>query len=263
MLLAIDSGNTNVVFAIFSDDGEILGEWRAGTENNRTADEFGIWLTQLLEQEMIKQKEITSSILATVVPDNLIHLKALCFKYFNSEALVIGDPRLKLGLNVLVENPSEVGADRLCNAVAAHDTYDGPILILDFGTATTFDVIDKNGNYCGGVIAPGISLSLEALHHGAARLPRVAIDKPDAVIGNDTVSAMRSGIFWGHISLIEGMITRITDEFGSPMKVVATGGLADFFYQSCNAIDLSDSSLTLRGLFKIFQANKHLKDLNE
>ena len=197
--------------------------------------------------------------MATVVPDNLIHLKDLCFKYFNCDALVIGDPKLKLGLNVLVENPSEVGADRLCNAVAAHDAYEGPILILDFGTATTFDVIDKNGNYCGGVIAPGINLSLEALHHGAARLPRVAIDRPDNVIGKDTVTAMRSGIFWGHISLIEGMITRITKEFGSPMKVIATGGLAEFFYKSCDAIDVSDSSLTLRGLYRIFQANKNLK----
>ena len=262
MLLAIDSGNTNVVFAVFSDVGEILGEWRAGTENNRTADEFGIWLTQLLEQDGIDKNKITSAILATVVPDNLIHLNSLCSKYFNCEALVIGDPNVKLGLRILIDNPNEVGADRVCNAVAAHDTYDGPILILDFGTATTFDVIDGNGNYCGGAIFPGINLSLEALHHGAAKLPRVAIDEPDFVIGNDTVSAMKSGIFWGHISMIEGMITRIEDEFGSSMKVVATGGLAELFYNTCSAIDVSDSSLTLRGLFKIFQENKHFKASN-
>ena len=240
MLLAIDSGNSNTVFAVFSKDGEIQGEWRAAGESNRTADEFGIWLTQLLDQEGIDRKKIKSAIIATVVPDNLIHLKSLCKKYFNCDALVIGDPRVDLGLKVLINNPHEVGADRLCNAVAAHKTYKGPLLILDFGTATTFDVIDGEGNYCGGAIYPGINLSLEALHHGAAQLPRVAVDKPESVIGKDTVSAMRSGIFWGHVSMIEGMVTRICSEVGSPLKVVATGGLAQLFNGSCDAIDFYD-----------------------
>jgi len=262
MLLAIDSGNTNIVFAVFSDDGELLGEWRAGTEQNKTDDEFGVWLTQLLGQDGISSKNITSAILATVVPDNLIHLKSLCLKYFDCEALIIGDPNVKLGVNILTDNPSEVGADRLCNAVAAHDSYEGPVLILDFGTATTFDVIDGNGNYCGGAIFPGINLSLEALHHGAAKLPRVAIDEPELVIGKDTVSAMRSGIFWGHVSMIEGMVTRISEEFGSSMKVIATGGLAELFYNSCESVDVCDSTLTLRGLLNIAQANKKPPKLN-
>ena len=255
MLLAIDSGNTNIVFAVFSDDGAIKGEWRAATESNRTADEFGIWLAQLLEQEHINKNEISSAIIATVVPDNLIHLKSLCTKYFNCNALVVGDPRIDLNLKVLIDNPSEVGADRLCNAVAAHKTYAGPLLILDFGTATTFDIIDGAGNYCGGVIFPGINLSLEALHLGAAQLPRVAVERPSKVIGTGTTSAMRSGIFWGHISMIEGMIKRINIEFGSQMKVIATGGLAELFEPSCEAIDIYDPNLTLRGLFSIYQYN--------
>ena len=262
MLLAIDSGNTNIVFAVFSDTGDLQGEWRAGTESNRTADEFGIWLSQLLEKEGIEKQKITSAIIATVVPDNLAHLKLLCLKYFNCDAMVIGDPEVELGLEILIDHPREVGADRLCNAVAAHDTYGGPLLILDFGTATTFDVIYNEGDYCGGAIYPGINLSLEALHHGAAKLPRVAIDKPDAVIGKDTVSAMRSGIFWGHVSMIEGMVARISNEFGCSMKVVATGGLADLFHTSCDAIDICDPSLTLRGLFTIFKANEKHRDTN-
>ena len=256
MLLVIDSGNTNIVFAVFSENGELMGEWRSGTESNRTADEFGIWLIQLLTQHGINKEDITDAIIATVVPDNLIHLKNLCRQYFKTDATVVGDPEVTLGLNIKVDNPGEVGADRLCNAVAAHQSYVGPLLILDFGTATTFDVIDGEGSYRGGVIYPGINLSLEALHLGAAQLPRVAIDKPDTVIGTGTVSAMRSGIFWGHVSMIEGMTTRIIDEFGAPMKVVATGGLAEFFNNNCNAIDTYDPNLTLRGLLAIHRLNK-------
>ena len=257
MLLAIDSGNTNIVFAIFSVDGEVMGEWRSGTESNRTADEFGIWLTQLLTHHGVNKEDITDAIIATVVPDNLIHLKNLCRQYFKADPTVVGDPGINLGLEVRVDNPQEVGADRLCNAVAAHHSYDGPLLILDLGTATTFDVIDGEGSYRGGVIYPGINLSLEALHLGAAQLPRVAIGKPDAVIGTGTISAMRSGIFWGHVSMIEGMTTRIIEEFGAPMKVVATGGLAELFINNSNAIDAYDPNLTLRGLLAIHNLNKH------
>ena len=256
MLLAIDSGNTNVVFAVFSDDGDVQGEWRAGTESNRTADEFGIWLTQLLDHDGVDKTAISESIVATVVPDNLVHLKNLCRKYFDSDPLIVGDPDVDLGLNVLIDNPWEVGADRLCNAVAAHASYEGPLMILDFGTATTFDVIDGEGSYRGGVIYPGINLSLEALHLGAAQLPRVAVGKPDKVIGTGTISAMRSGIFWGHVSMIEGMITRISEEFGAPMKVIATGGLAQLFKENCYAIDAYDPNLTLRGLLAIQNLNK-------
>ena len=255
MLLAIDSGNTNVVFAIFSKDGELIGEWRAATEAGRTADEFGVWLGQLLAADGISPDDINSAIIATVVPANLIHLQALCEKYFNCKPLVVGDSKMDRGIKILIDNPKEVGADRLCNAVAAHDKYSGPVLIIDFGTATSFDVVDSDGNYRGGVIAPGVNLSLEALHMGAAQLPRVAIERPDSVVGTGTVSAMQSGIFWGHVSMIEGMTSRIAAELDSEPTVIATGGLASMFTEATNAINHWEADLTINGLLCIYQRN--------
>ena len=255
MLLAIDAGNTNIVFAVFNDNGEIVGEWRAATKAGRTADEYGIWLRQLLEGDRLSPGDIDGAIIATVVPDNLIHLKNLCHKYFDVEAKVVGDPEVKLGIEVLIDNPNEVGADRLCNAVAAHLTYGGLLMVVDFGTATTFDVVDRDGNYMGGVISPGINLSLEALHLGAAQLPRVAVEQPENVIGTNTVTAMRSGIFWGYVSMIEGMVARISEEFGDTLKVVGTGGLAPMFQQASSVLEHSDGDLTLRGLYAIYQRN--------
>lgn len=255
MLLAIDSGNTNVVFAVFSMDGEVVGEWRAATSANRTADEFGVWLGQLMDGDGITRDDIDAAIIATVVPANLIHLINLCEKYFGCTPLTVGNGDIELGINVLIDNPIEVGADRLCNAVAAHVSYDGALLILDFGTATTFDVVDKDGNYRGGVIYPGINLSLEALHLGAAQLPRVAVAKPSKVIGVGTVSAMQSGIFWGHVAIIEGLAKRISEEFGCSLTVVATGGLAPLFAEATDTITHCDQYLTLRGLYLLHQRN--------
>ncbi|MEK9680177.1 MAG: type III pantothenate kinase [Rhodospirillaceae bacterium] len=255
MLLTIDSGNTNIVFAVFNDAGDVVGEWRAATKAGRTADEYGIWLRQLLEGKTISPDDIDGAIIATVVPDNLMHLKNLCQKYFGVEAKVVGDPAVNLGIEVLIDNPNEVGTDRLCNAVAAQITYGGPLMIVDFGTATTFDVVDKDGNYRGGVISPGINLSLEALHLGAAQLPRVAVEQPEKVIGTNTVTAMRSGIFWGYVSMIEGMVGRISEEFGDTLIVVGTGGLAPMFQEASSVIEHSDGDLTLRGLFAIYQRN--------
>jgi type III pantothenate kinase len=255
MLLAIDSGNTNTVFAVFDDQGQIRGEWRSSTNINRTADEIGVWLTQLMSLDEIDRKEVTAGIVASVVPATLFSLRNLCRKYFGCQALVVGAPDVDLGLKVLVDRPEEVGADRLVNAVAAHDEYGGPLVIVDFGTATTFDVIDKEGSYLGGAIAPGVNLSLEALHMASAQLPRVAIGRPDRVIGKGTVQAMRSGIFWGYVSLIEGMIGRIRDEFGSEMGVVATGGLAPLFTECTTVLDHSDPDLTLKGLLAIHRRN--------
>ncbi|MDH5749549.1 MAG: type III pantothenate kinase [Rhodospirillales bacterium] len=256
MLLAIDSGNTNIVFAVFGDDGEILGEWRSSTNSNRTADEIGVWLTQLMTLNNLKRDDVSASIVATVVPATLFSLKTLCRKYFDCDPLVVGEKGVKLGLNVLLDRPEEVGADRLVNAISAFETYGGPLIIVDFGTATTFDVIDENGNYAGGIIAPGINLSLEALHQAAAKLPRVGIGQPKSVIGKDTVSAMQSGIFWGYTSLIEGLVKRIQDEFGARMDVIATGGLAPLFADSMACIKCSDSELTLRGLLAIHRRNR-------
>ncbi|MDP6263556.1 MAG: type III pantothenate kinase [Rhodospirillales bacterium] len=255
MLLAIDSGNTNIVFAVFDDGGGIRGQWRFSTDSERTADEFGVWLTQLMRLDGFEGGEISASIIATVVPAVLFNLKTLCRKYFECDPLVVGEAAVDLGLQVLVERPEDVGADRLANAAGAHEHYGGPLIVVDFGTATTFDIIDADGNYYGGIIAPGVNLSLEALHMAAAQLPRVAIGRPEKVIGKNTVAAMQSGMFWGYIGMIEGLIRRICDEFGAEMKVIATGGLARLFAQSTNGIRLSDPDLTLKGLLAIHRRN--------
>jgi type III pantothenate kinase len=199
--------------------------------------------------------DIDAAIIANVVPETQFSLKTLCRKYFGCDPLIVGDPGVDLGIEILVDAPDEVGADRLVNAVAAHRRYGGPLIIIDFGTATTFDVVDENGNYFGGVIAPGINLSLDALHSAAAQLPRVAVERPERVIGKHTVPAMMSGIYWGYIGLIEGLVARIVDEFDSPMKVVATGGLAPLFAEGTEAIEALDLELTLRGLAEIHQRN--------
>ncbi|HER26131.1 MAG TPA: type III pantothenate kinase, partial [Rhodospirillales bacterium] len=233
-----------------------IGEWRSSSDNYRTADEFGVWLIQLMAIAHIDRDAIKSAIIATVVPANLFDLKTLCRKYFETQPTVIGEAGVDLGLRVLMDQPGEVGADRLVNAVAAHARYGGPLVVVDFGTATTFDVVDGDGAYCGGIIAPGVNLSLEALHMAAAKLPRVAIGKPHHVIGKGTIEAMQSGIYWGYVGLIEGLIARIIDEFGSPMKVIATGGLASLFAQSTGSIESADADLTLRGLYAIHQLNK-------
>ncbi len=254
MLLAIDSGNTNIVFAIY--DGENRrGEWRAASDAKRTADEYGIWLTQLMAIDGLSRHDVTHAIIATVVPETLYNLKTLCRKYFNAESIIVGDTDVDIGVGVLVDEPSEVGADRLVNAASAHWRYGGPLIVIDFGTATTFDVVDENGNYFGGVISPGINLSLDALHMAAAKLPRIAVQRPKNVIGKRTIPAMMSGIYWGYVSLIEGVLARIKEEFGSPMTVIATGGLAPLFVEATDEIQHLDTELTLRGLAEIFQKN--------
>ncbi len=254
MLLAIDSGNTNVVFAVF-EDGEIRGEWRSSNDTNRTADEYGVWLTQLAALEGLTRDDVSAAIIANVVPAASHDLLMLCRRYFDCEPLVVGEPGVDLGLDVKVDNPDEVGSDRLVNAVSATESYGGPLIVVDFGTATTFDVVDGDGAYIGGVIAPGINLSLEALHAAAAQLPRVAVKRPQRVVGKSTVPAMQSGIYWGYVALVEGLVERIADEFGSEMKVVATGGLAPLFAEATDAIDHLDIELTLRGLNAIYRRN--------
>ena len=255
MLLAIDAGNTNIVFAVH--DGEkIRCEWRAVTKTTRTADEYAVLLKPLLELNGLKFSDFHAAIIATVVPAALFDLRQLCRRYMNVDPLVIGDPEVKLGLNVLTDRPEGVGADRLVNAVAAHAAYEGPLIVVDFGTATTFDVVNAEGDYEGGVISPGINLSAEALHKAAAMLPRVAVARTLAVIGKDTVPAMQSGLYWGYIGLIEGIVARIKAEYGKPMTVIATGGLGKVFYRQTLAIDHYDPDLTIRGLVQIYVKNK-------
>ncbi len=255
MLLAIDSGNTNIVFALYDGDRQ-CGVWRRANDNRRTADEYGVWLLQLMEHAKLHSEDVDAAIIATVVPDTLFNLKGLCRTYFKVNPVVVGDSEVELGIDVLVDAPESVGADRLVNAVAAHEKYGGPLIIVDFGTATTFDVIDDNGNYAGGVIAPGINLSIEALHQAAAMLPRVSVERPPTVIGKRTTPAMQSGIYWGYVGLIEGLVTRIRAEYGTDLAVVATGGLAPLFDAATAAIGTVDGDLTLRGLVSIHARNK-------
>ncbi|MCK5546514.1 MAG: type III pantothenate kinase, partial [Rhodospirillaceae bacterium] len=226
MLLAIDVGNTNIVFAIFDDGGNIAGQWRLSTIPEITADELSDWLDRELASVEIEKNKISAAIISTVVPVMLGELKNLCQLYIGKDPMVVGEAGVNLGIDVLVDKPDEVGADRLVNAASVAANYNAPLIVVDFGTATTFDVIDENGNYAGGVIAPGINLSLEALHMATAKLPRVEVAKPENVIGKATKPAMQSGIYWGYVSIIEGIVKRIKDELGLEMDVIATGGLA-------------------------------------
>jgi type III pantothenate kinase len=199
--------------------------------------------------------DIDAAIIATVVPQALFNLRSLCREYFATEALVVGDENVELGIEVRIERPLDVGADRLVNAVAAHASYPGPLVIIDFGTATTFDVVDADGAYLGGIISPGVNLSLEALHMAAAKLPHIAVDRPDKVIGTGTIAAMQSGVYWGYMGLIDGLVGRIREEFGKPMTVVATGGLAPLFAKGTEVIEHTDPDLTIRGLLEIHRRN--------
>jgi type III pantothenate kinase len=254
MLAAIDSGNTNVVFAVY-DGGTAMGEWRSSSNANRTADEYAVWLSHLMALEDLSFADIDDAIIANVVPAAAFALRDLCRSYFKCEPLVVGDPDVDLGIGVRVDNPDEVGADRLVNAVGAAERYKPPLIIVDFGTATTFDVVDKDGAYCGGAIAPGINLSLSALHAAAARLPRIDVARPPKVIGTATIPAMQSGIYWGYVALIEGLVARIRGEFGADMSVIATGGLAPLFAEATPVIEHLDGDLTMRGLLAIHRRN--------
>ena len=254
LLLAIDVGNTNTVFALYR-ERHALGQWRISTIRERTADEYAAALTQLMTLKGYSHGDVGAAVISSVVPQALTPLKSMCREFFSCTARVVGDD-LAVTIPVVVDNPREVGADRLVNAVAAHTRYQGPLIVVDFGTATTFDVIDEGGRYCGGVIATGINLSLEALHRAAAKLPRVAVERPDRVIGTSTVSAMQSGVFWGYVSMIEGIVARIRSEFGAEMKVIATGGLAGLFAGATEAIEHVDRDLTMAGLVELYYADR-------
>jgi type III pantothenate kinase len=257
MLLCINANNTNVKFAVY--DGEKpVGDWRLKTEAGRTADQYIVWLDQLMRMAGFDLKQITGAIIASVVPASVFHLTMLCEQHLKTKPLVVGDPAVKLGITVKMDIPvSTVGADRLANAVGGHMTYRKPLIIVDFGTATTFDVADGEGNYLGGAISPGINLSVEILHSATAMLPRIAVERPARVIGKSTTEAMQSGIFWGYVGLVEGMVQRITQEFGADLEVVATGGLAPLFVGVTPLIHHLDPEITMRGLVEIYRRNKN------
>jgi type III pantothenate kinase len=253
MLLAIEQGNTNTLFAVH-DGVTWIAQWRAATDSTRTADEYAVWLSQLLHMAGLQFGALDACIVSSVVPQSIFNLRNLARRYLHVEPLVIGE-NANLGIEVRIDKPSEAGADRLVNAIGAHVVYPGDLLVIDSGTATTFDVISGDGAFEGGVIAPGINLSMEALHQAAAKLPRVAIQKPQRVLGKDTVGAMQSGVFWGYIALIEGLITRIKAEWEKPLTVVATGGVASLFHGATLSIDHFDPDLTIRGLLEIHRRN--------
>lgn len=253
MLLAIEQGNTNTMFAVH-DGASWIAQWRSATDSSRTADEYAVWLSQLLSMSGLQLGVFSGCIISSVVPQSIFNLRNLARRYLHVEPLVIGE-NADLGVPVRIEKPSEAGADRVVNAVGAHMAYNGALIVIDSGTATTFDVVGADGGFEGGVIAPGINLSMEALHNAAAKLPRVAIQKPSKVVGTDTVGAMQSGVFWGYVSLIEGLIARIKAERGEPMQVIATGGVASLFHGATKSIDHFDSDLTIRGLLEIWRRN--------
>jgi len=250
MLLAIDAGNTNVVFALV-EDGEIRARWRIATDPRRTADEYAVWLHQLIQLEGYAREDVGAVIIGTVVPRALHNLEVLASKYFGVEALIAGQAPAEWGVVLDVVEPATVGADRVLNAIAAHAMHPGDLIVIDFGTATTFDVVDYTGAYKGGIIAPGINLSLDALVAAAAKLPRIAIEAPKgnlSVVGRTTEDQMHIGIYWGYVAMMEGLVARLRAEIGRPVKVIATGGLAALFEERTTLFDATEPDLTLKGL---------------
>ena len=264
MILAIDCGNTNTVFALYSYNKDIRQEgcWRINNNAKRTADIYYPWLLQMLNLSKIEFKDITGVCIASVVPETLVNIKSLIKKYFKVNTFIVGENNFDIGIKVNIDNPNEAGSDRLVNSFAAEKLKLSPAIIIDLGTATTFDLVGKDGSYNGGIIAPGVNLSLEALYLAAARLPRISL-KPltdvNEMIGKNTISAMESGIFWGYVSMIEGLINKIkaNDQF-SDYKVIATGGLSHLFKNSIRSIDLVIDDLTLIGLVKLFKKNNSI-----
>ena len=249
MLLAVDAGNTNVVFALF-EGREIKARWRIATDARRTGDEYAVWLLQLLAIEGYKREDVTQIIVGSVVPRAVHNIEVLAEKYFKLTPLIAGEGAAEWGFSVDVDQPRSLGADRALNAIAAHAKYEGDLIVVDFGTATTFDAIDFSGAYKGGIIAPGINLSLDALVGKTAKLPRIAIEAPrtNSVIGTNTEDQMLIGVYWGYVAMMEGLIARMRAEIGRPARVVATGGLAILFDQHTTMFDAVDADLTLDGL---------------
>jgi len=253
MLLAIDCGNTNTVFSIWT-GSEFISTWRIATDQQRTADQYYVWLSSLITLGKIKV-DITDVIISSTVPRVVFNLRILADRYFNTRPFVVGKPDCALPVDVRVDEGTGVGPDRLVNTVAGYDLFGGDLILVDFGTATTFDVVDADGAYVGGAIAPGVNLSLQALHEAAAALPHVDIAKPQRVVGTNTVACMQSGVFWGYVGLVRAICNRIKAERARPMKVIATGGLAPLFQQTDALFDAIEDTLTMHGLTVIHNFN--------
>tara|TARA_R110002096_G_scaffold120749_8_gene261627 strand:+ start:323 stop:1090 length:768 start_codon:yes stop_codon:yes gene_type:complete len=254
MLLAIDVGNTNSVFALH-DGSEFIASFRCETVVGRTGDEYFVWLNQLMQLHKIKV-QIDRVVISSTVPRVVFNLRMMTDHYFDCRPLVVGRASCDLGVEVRVDEGATVGPDRLVNTVGAFDRYGGDLIVVDFGTATTFDVVDTDGAYIGGVIAPGVNLSLQALHERAAALPHIDVAEPERVIGTNTITCMQSGVFWGYVGLVEGICKQIRAEHGRDMKIISTGGLSTLFERGTNVIDHIDLDLTLHGLYLIDQNNR-------
>ena len=263
MLLVLNVNNTNTVIALYplQDDGGISGlraTWRISTRHTQTADEYGILVRSLLQSEGVESKVVTGIVIASVVPPIDWILRQFCERYFNHKPLFI-EPGVKTGLPILTDNPSEVGADRVANCVGAFQKYGGPCIVVDFGTATNFDVISHKGEFLGGAIAPGLNISAEALFARAARLPRVEIKRPAKIIGTNTVDNLQIGLFYGHIGLVDSILERMIAKLGAETKCVATGGLAHLIANESKYISAVDDMLTLDGLRTIYERNRNVK----
>lgn len=254
MLLTIDTGNTNTVFSIWNGT-RFIATWRIATDHKRTADEYFVWLSSLMALTKTEAK-ISEAIISSTVPRVVFNLRVLCDRYFGCRPLVVGKPDCKLPVAPRVDQGTTVGPDRLVNTVGGFDRHGGDLIVVDFGTATTFDVVDQDGAYVGGVIAPGVNLSLEALHMAAAALPHVDVTRPQKAIGTNTVACMQSGVYWGYVGLIEGIVREVRRERERPMKVIATGGLAPLFSQGTEIFDAIEDDLTMHGLVLINAYNK-------
>ncbi len=254
MLLVIDVGNSNNVIGLFS-NGKLLTHWRIRTERNRTADEYWVLIKEFILLNQAETETIDEIVIACVVPPLAPILKEMARKYFSCDPLIVG-PGIKTGISILYRNPAEVGADRIVNSVAAYEKYGGPIIIIDFGTATTFDAVSKKGEYLGGVIFPGVEISMEALFAKAARLPRVELTLPERVIGRSTVESIQSGAVHGFVGVIDSIVRKIREELGEKAKVIATGGIVDWLSEKTETIDTIDPFLTLEGLRIIYEKNR-------
>ena len=255
MLLVIDVGNTNTIFAIYKND-IIFGSWRCSTSTNRTAEEYFVWLKELMKLKNLKTSDINSCVICSVVPQVVFNLKLLSKKYFDSSTLIVGEKDCLLPIEIRVDKGTFVGADRLVNTVGAFNKFGGNLIVVDFGTATTFDVVDKDGAYIGGVIAPGVEQSVKALHESAAALPYINISIPKKVVGTNTIECMRSGVFWGYSGLVEGIIKKISEEQNRNFLIIATGGLSTLFAKQCKFFNNIDLEITLLGLSIIHKFNQ-------
>lgn len=255
MILAIDVGNTNIVLGVFK-GRQLLTHWRLSSSKDNSEDEYGIMLLNLFKHAKLDYRDITGIIISSVVPNKMYSLELMCRKYFGIKPLVVG-PGIKTGINIRYDNPKEVGADRIVNAVAGYEIYGGPLIIIDFGTATTYCVISDKGEYLGGCIAPGIRISTDALFEHAAKLPRVELVKPPQVICKNTVSSMQAGIIYGYVGQVDYIVRKIKQELGAPhAKVIATGGLAKMIAEESELVDETNELLTLEGLRIIYERNQ-------